>query len=117
MHRRSKAVHGVPHDLSSRVIGNALALQSVGLVILLMSHVVAPMYTQNTVRNFLRPVAFCALLLIGGVPAAALACEVACAAPTGHPAHHDSERGSHHQHSSAVAPEPTGAIADASIVS
>ena len=82
-----------------------------------MSRVVAWMYTHNRVRTFLRPVAFCALLVIGGVPTAALVCELACTAPTGHPGHQDSGRGSHHDHSSAFAHESTAAAAAASIVS
>lgn len=55
-------------------------------------------YTRTQVRTFLRPVAFCVVLLFGVGPAATLACELACSSPSGH-GHHDAAT---HQHSSAV---------------
>jgi hypothetical protein len=54
------------------------------------------------VRVLLRPVAFCALLLLGVAPAATLACELVCAAPGGHGDHRSSADTSHHEHPSAA---------------
>ena len=82
-----------------------------------MSAVPARMYTQATVRIFLRPVAFCALLLVGAAPAATLACELACAAPTGHHGHHDTGQSSHHDHSGAAGHDSAAAAGSASVVS
>lgn len=44
-------------------------------------------YTHLTVRIFLRPVAFCVVLLFGAGPAATIACELACSSPSGHGEH------------------------------
>lgn len=53
-------------------------------------------YTRGRVRTLLRPLTFCVILLFGVGPAATLACELACSAPSGH-AHHQSN---HHEHTS-----------------
>ena len=82
-----------------------------------MSAVLPQMYTQSTVRTLLRPVALCALLLVGAAPAATLACELACAAPGGHAGHHGSQQASHHDHSSASVHESSATADGASIVS
>ena len=82
-----------------------------------ISTVLPKMYTQSTVRILLRPVALCALLLVGAAPAATLACELACAAPGGHAGHHGSEQASHHDHSSATVHESSATADGASIVS
>ena len=52
------------------------------------------MYTHDSVRVFLRPIAFCVLLVLGVGPAATLACDWACAAPAGQAHDH---AGSHEQ--------------------
>ena len=46
------------------------------------------MYTERNVIRFIRPIAFCVLLLFGAIPAATLACHWACAAPATEHAHH-----------------------------
>ena len=66
---------------------------------------------------FLKPVAFCLLLLVGAAPAAGLACQWMCTPPAGpahrHTAHHEHSREA--VHAADVAIDTTSVLSSASV--